>query len=143
MCVCPRLHAWAQRVTCGGKHLCEHTCGGHIRIYTHISSNLALGLVAQSCLTLCDLMDCSPPGSNLDSILKIRGITLSTKVHMVKAMVFPVAMYGCGSWIVKKSECQRIDAFELWCWRRLSRVLCTTRRSNQSILMEINLGYSF
>ena len=71
---------------------------------------------------------------NLDSILKSRDITLSTKVHLVKAMIFPVVMYGCESWTIKKAECQRIDAFELWCWRRLLRVLWAARRSNQSIL---------
>ena len=75
--------------------------------------------------------------TNLDSILKSRDITLPTKVRLVKAMVFPVVMYGCESWTVKKAERRRIDAFELWCWRRLLRVLCTTRRSNQSILKEI------
>ena len=78
----------------------------------------------------------------LDSILKSRDITLSTKVHIVKAMVFPVVMYGCESWTVKKAERQRIDAFELWCWRRLLRVPWTSRRSNQSILKEISLEYS-
>ena len=72
--------------------------------------------------------------TNLDSILKSRDITLSTKVHPVKAMIFPVVMYGCESWTIKKAECQRIDAFELWCWRRLLRVLWAARRSNQSIL---------
>ena len=77
--------------------------------------------------------------TNLDSILKSRDITLPTKVRLVKAMVFPVVMYGCESWTVKKAECQRIDAFELWCWRRLLRV---PRRSNQSILKEISPGYS-
>ena len=76
--------------------------------------------------------------TNLDSILKSRDITLSTKVHLVKAMVFPVVMYGCESWMVKKAERQRIDAFELWCWRRLLRVPWTARRSNQSILKEIS-----
>ena len=76
--------------------------------------------------------------ANLDSILKSRDITLPTKVHLVKAMVFPVVMYGCESWTVKKAECQRIDAFELWCWRRLLRVPWTARRSNQSILNEIS-----
>ena len=81
--------------------------------------------------------------SNLDSILKSRDITLLTKVLLVKAMVFPVVMYGCESWTVKKAECQRIDAFELWCWRRLLRVLWTARRSNQSILKEISPGISF
>ena len=74
--------------------------------------------------------------TNLDSILKVRDITLPTKFHPVKAMVFPVVMYGCESWTIKKSECQRIDAFELWCWRRLLRVPWTARRSNQSILKE-------
>ena len=76
--------------------------------------------------------------TNLDSIFKSRGITLPTKVRLVKAMVFLVVMYGCESWPVKKAECGRIDAFELWCWRRLLRVPWTARRSNQSILKEIN-----
>ena len=80
--------------------------------------------------------------TNLDSIFKSRDITLPTKVHVVKAMVFPVVMYGCESWTVKKAERQRIDAFELWCWRRLLRVPWTARRSNQSILNEINPGIS-
>ena len=80
--------------------------------------------------------------SNLDSIFKSRDITLPTKVHLVKAMVFPVVMYGCESWTVKKAECRRIDAFELWCWRRLLRVPWTARRSNQSILKEIRPGIS-
>ena len=80
--------------------------------------------------------------TNLDSIFKSRDITLPTKVHLVKAMVFPVVMYGCESWTVKKAECQRIDAFELWCWRRLLRVPWTARRSNQSVLKEINPEYS-
>ena len=79
---------------------------------------------------------------NLDSILKSRDITLSTKVHLVKAMVFPVVMYGCESWTIKKAERQRIDAFELWCWRRLLRVSWTARRSNQFILKEISPGCS-
>ena len=78
---------------------------------------------------------------NLDSILKRRDITLPTKVHLVKAMVFPVVMYGCESWTIKKAEHQRIDAFELWCWRRLLRVLWTERRSNQSILKKISPEY--
>ena len=78
----------------------------------------------------------------LDSILKSRDITLSTKVRLVKAMIFPVVMYGCESWTVKKAECRRINAFELWCWRRLLRVPWTARRSNQSILKEINPGIS-
>ena len=80
--------------------------------------------------------------TNLDSILKSRDITLSTKVCLVKAMVFPVVMYGCESWTVKKAECQRIAAFELWCWRRLLRVPWTARRSNQFVLKEINPGIS-
>ena len=80
--------------------------------------------------------------TNLDSIFKSIDITLLTKVHLVKAMVFPVVMYGCECWTVKKAEHQRIDAFELWCWRRLLRVPWTTRRSNQSILKEISLGIS-
>ena len=79
---------------------------------------------------------------NLDSILKSRDITLPTKVHIVKAMVFPMVMYGSESWTVKKAEHQRIDAFELWCWRRLLRVPLTARRSNQSILKKINSEYS-
>ena len=80
--------------------------------------------------------------TTLDSILKNRDITLPTKVHLVKAMVFPVVMYGCESWTVKKAERQRIDAFELWCWRRLLRVPWTARRSNQSVLKEISPGFS-
>ena len=80
--------------------------------------------------------------SNIDSILKSRDITLPTKVHLVKAMVFPLVMYGCESWTVKKAEHQRIDAFELWCWRRLLRVPWTAKRSNQSVLKEISPGCS-
>ena len=80
--------------------------------------------------------------TNLDRILKSRDITLPTKVHLVKAMVFPVVMYGCENWSVKKAEHRKIDAFELWCWRRLLRVPWTARRSNQSILKEINPGIS-
>ena len=80
--------------------------------------------------------------TNLDSLLKSRNITLPTKVCLIKAMVFPVVMYGCENWTVKKAERQRIDAFELWCWRILSRVPWTARRSNQSILKEINPGIS-
>ena len=80
--------------------------------------------------------------TNLDSIFKSRDITLSTKVHLVKAMAFPVVMYGCESWTIKKAECQRIDAFELWCWRRLLRVPWTAKRSKQSILKEISPGCS-
>ena len=80
--------------------------------------------------------------TNLDSMLKSRDITLPTKVHLVKGMVFPVVMYGCDGWTIKKAECRRIDAFELWCWRRLLRVPRTARRSNQSILKEISPGCS-
>ena len=80
--------------------------------------------------------------TNLDSMLKSRDITLSTNVRLVKAMVFPVVMYGCESWTVKKTACRRIDAFELWCWRKLLRVPWTARRSNQSILKEISPGIS-
>ena len=80
--------------------------------------------------------------TNLESILKSRDITLPTKVRLVKAMVFPVVMYGCESWTIKKAECRRIDAFELWCWRRLLRVPWTVRRSNQSIIKEISPGCS-
>ena len=80
--------------------------------------------------------------TNLDSILKSRDMTLPTKVRLVKAMVFPAVMYGCESWTIKKAERQRIDAFELWCWRRLLRVPCTARRSNLSILKEISPEYS-
>ena len=79
---------------------------------------------------------------NLDSILKSRDITLPTKAHLIKATVFPVVMYGCESWTIKKAECQRTDAFELWCWRRLLRVPWTARRSNQLILKEISHEYS-
>jgi len=120
--------------------------------------------VAQSCPTLRDPMDCSPPGSsvhgifqarvlewgaiafsamtNLDNILKSRDITLPTKVRLVKAMVLPVVMYACESWTRKKAGHRRIEAFELWCWRRLLRVPWTARRSNQSILKEISPEYS-
>ena len=80
--------------------------------------------------------------TSLDNVLKSRDITLQTKVHLIKAMVFPVVMYGCESWTIKKAKCWRIDAFELWCWRRLLRVPWTARRSNQSILKEINPEYS-
>ena len=80
--------------------------------------------------------------TNLDSILKSRDITLPTKVHLIKAMIFPVVKYGCESWTIKKAEHRRIDAFELWCWRRLLRVPSTARRSNQSVLKEISPEYS-
>ena len=80
--------------------------------------------------------------TNLDSVLKSRDITLPAKVHLVKAMVFPIVMYGCDDWSIKKAECQKTDAFELWCWRRLLRVPWTAKRSNQTILKEINPEYS-
>ena len=93
-----------------------------------------------------EIKRCLPLGTkamtNLDSILKSRDITLPTKIHLVKAMVFPVVMYGCESWTIKKAEHQRIDAFEVWCWRRLLRVPWTARRSNQSIAKEISPGIS-
>ena len=102
--------------------------------------------VTQSCPTLSDPMHCSLPGSSIhgifNSILKSRDITLPTKVHLVKAMIFPVVMYRCESWTIKKAEHRRIDAFELWCWRRLLRVPYTERRSTQSILKEISPEYS-
>ena len=93
------------------------------------------------CIKKCLLLG-RKPMTNLDSILKSRDITLSTKVCLVKAMVFPIVMYGCESWNIKKAERRRIDAFELWCWRRLLRVLWTARRSNQCILKEISPGCS-
>ena len=90
-----------------------------------------------------DALTSEPPGKpNLDSLLKSKDITLLTKVHLVKAMVFPVVMYGCESWTIEKAECQRIDAFERWCWRRCLRVPWTAWRSNQSILKEISPKYS-
>ena len=112
--------------------------------------------VAQSCPTLCDPMNCSTPGLPVHHQLpeftqthvhwvgdtKSVDITLLTKVRLVKAMVFPVVMYGCESWTIKKAECRRIDAFELWCWRSVLRVPWTARSSNQSILKEISLEYS-
>jgi len=112
--------------------------------------------VSQSCPTLWDPVDYSLPSSSahgifqarvlewvaIDRILNSRDITLPTKVHLVKAMVFPVVMYGCESWTIKKAEHRRIDAFELWCWRRLLRVTWTARRSNQSILKKISPEYS-
>ena len=110
-----RLRFWGSRITADGE--CSH----------EIKRRLLLGRKIML---------------NLDSILKSRDITLSTEVHLVKAMVFPVVMYGCESWAIKKAEHQRIDAFELWCWRRLLGVLWAARRSNQSILKEISLGYS-
>ena len=110
-----RLYFWGSKITAHGD--CSH----------EIKRHLFLGRKVMT---------------NLDSIFKSRDITLPTKVHLVKAMVFPVVMYGCESWTVKKAECQRIDAFELWYWRRLLRVPWTTKISNQSILKEISPGIS-
>ena len=112
---CQTLFFWAPKITADGD--CSH----------EIKRCLLLGRKAMT---------------NLDSIFKSRDITLPTKVRLVKAIVFPVVMYGCESWTVKKAECRRIDAFELWCWRRLLRVPGTARRSNQSILKEISPGCS-
>ena len=112
---CQTLFFWGSKITADGD--CSH----------EIQRRLLLG---RKVLT------------NLDSIFKSRDITLPIKVRLVKAMVFPVVMYGCESWTMKKAECQRIDAFELWCWRRLFRVPWTARRSNQSILKEISPGIS-
>ena len=128
-------------------------------LYSQLSAAAAAKSL-QSCPTLCNPIDSSPPASsvhgifqarvlewvaiafsNLDSMLKSRDIPVSTKVHLVKAMVFPVVMYGCESWTIKKAE-HRIDAFKPWCWRRLLRVPWTARRSNQSILKEISPGCS-
>ena len=90
-----------------------------------------------------EIKRCLLLGMKVDSILKSRDITLSTKAHLVKVMVFPVVIYGCENWTIKKAECRRIDAFELWCWRRFLRVPWTARKSNQSILKEISPGCSF
>ena len=110
-----RLYFWGSKITAGGD--CSHEIKRHL-------------LLGRKVMT------------NLDSILKSRDITLPTKFHLVKAMVFPVVMYGCESWTIKKAEHRRIDAFELWCWRRLLRVPWTSRRSNQSILKENSAEYS-
>ena len=112
---CGRFIFWGSKITAVGD--CSHEIKRHL-------------LLGRKVMT------------NLDSILKSRDIALSTKVRLVKAMVFPVVMYGCESWTIKKAEPLRIDAFELWCWRRLLRVPWTSRRSNQSILKEINPGCS-
>ena len=147
------------KITADGE--CSHEIKRHVLLGRKAMTNLKWSEVAQSCLTLCGPMDCSLPGSSvhgvfqarvlewvaisfssLDSILKSRHITLSTKVHLVKNMVFPAVKYGCESWTIKKAEHQRIDAFELWCWKRLLRVPWTARRSNQSILKEISPEYS-
>ena len=112
---CQTLFFWAPKTTADGD--CSHEIKRHL-------------LLGRKVMT------------NLDSIFKSRDVTSSTKVCLVKAMVFPVVMYGCESWTIKKAECRRIDAFELWCWRRLLRVLWTARRSNQSILKETSPGCS-
>ena len=114
--------------------------GNSVRLNFWGSKSLQMVTVAMKLKDACSLE--KKAMTNLDSILKNRDITLPTKVHVVKTMVFPVVMYGCESWTVKKAERQRIDAFELWCWRRLLRVPWTARRSNQSILKEINPEYS-
>ena len=110
-----RLSFWGSKITADGD--CSHESKRHLLLGRKVTTNL-------------------------DSILESRHVTLLTKVHLVKAMVFPVVMYGCESWSVKKAECQRIDVFDLWCWRRLLRVPWTTRRPNQSILKEISPGIS-
>ena len=115
-------------------------------VLQHQPSNENRGLVSFRSDCSHEIKRCLLPGrkvmTNLDSILKSRNITLPTKVHLVKAMVFPVIMYGCESWTIKKAGCRRIDAFELWCWRRLLRVPWTVRRSKQSTLKEISPEYS-
>ena len=110
-----RLYFWGSKMTADGD--CSHEIKRHLLFRRNVMTHL-------------------------DSILKSRDITLPTKVHLVKAIVFPVVMYGCESWIIKKAECQRINAFELWCWRRLLRFPWTSRRSKQCILKEISPEYS-
>ena len=150
---------WGSKLTADGD--CSHEIKRCLLLGRKVMTNLVIAKSLQSCLTLCDPIDCSPPGSavpgilqartlewvaisfpNLESILKSGDITLPTKVRLVKAMVFPVVIYGCEGWTVKKAERRRTDAFELWCWRRLLRVPWTSRRSNQSILKEISPGIS-
>ena len=114
--------------------------GNSERLYFFLSSKITAGGDCSHEIKICLLLG-KKTMINLDSILKSRDITLPTKVRLVKAMVFPVDIYGCESWIIKKAEQQTIDAFELWCWRRLLRVPWTTRRSNQSILKEISPEY--
>ena len=121
MCSCSSVETVADFILLGSKITAEGDCSHAIK------RRLLLGRKVMS---------------NLDSIFKSRVITLPTKVHLVKAMVFPVVMYGCECWTIKKAECRRNDAFELWCWRRLLRVPWTARRSNQSILKEISPGCS-
>ena len=129
-----RLKDWTP-ISCIGKQILYHwaTREAQIRVdprLVHAAMKLRLLLLGRKAMT------------NLDSIFKTRDITLPIKVHLVKAMVFPVVMYGCESWTIKKAECQRIDAFELWCWRGLLRGPRTASRSNQSILKEISPEYS-
>ena len=107
-----------------------------------LRGSLRCGTSSTACFLWAEKPLLTQPLTNLDSILKSRDITLPTKVYLVKAMVFPVVMYGCESWTIKKAECRRIDAFELWCWRRLLRVPWTSKRSNHSILKEISPEYS-
>ena len=121
MCSCSSVETVADFILLGSKITAEGDCSHAIK------RRLLLGRKVMT---------------NLDSIFKSRDITLPTKVHLVKAMVFPVVMYGCECWTIKKAECRRNDAFELWCWRRLLRVPWTARRSNQSILKEISPGCS-
>ena len=115
--------------------------GNSERLFSWIPKSLQMVTAAMKESKRCLLLG-RKAMTNLDSIFKSRDITWPTKVHLVKAMVFPVVMYGCESWTVKKAECQRIDAFELWCWRRLLRVPWTAGRSNQSILKKISPEYS-
>ena len=117
-------------------------CGNHVRLYFGEAPK-SLQMVTAAMKLKDHLLLRRKVMTNLDSILKSRDITLSTKVYLVKGMVFPVVMYGCESWSIKKAECQGIDAFELWYWRRLLRVPCTASRSNQSILKEISSGCLF
>ena len=127
------------------KCTCHHKWGT-VRTWEHTSTQYVHGSTSlhRSLIQRCSIISILriTVSYMLDSILKSRDITLSTEVCPVKAMVFPVVMYGCESWTIKKAECQRIDAFELWCWRRLLRVPWTARRSNQSILKEIRSEYS-
>ena len=116
--------------------------GNSDRLFFWAPKSLKMMTAVMKLKDTCSLKKKKKAMINLDSILKSRDITLLTKVHLVKPMVFPVVIYKCESWTIKKAECQRIDAFELWCWRRLLRVPWTARRSNQSILKEISPEYS-
>ena len=114
--------------------------GNSDRLFSWAPKSLKMVIATMKLKDACSLEEKAM--TDLDSLLRSRDITLPTKVHLLKAVIFPVVMYGCESWTVKKAECQRIDAFELWCWRRLLRVPWTARRSNQSIPKEINPDYS-